>query len=270
MKVNFIIALYYSQYYAKVRKEVFSLINKCDYNILFVDNNGSLIPGNEPVEKVFWLKGSNVAGEFSAWDEGYFFLKQKGLMSDNDVIVFMNDTFCHHRFFTLYDRILYRRAIKNCTHDGVYGELNSTGADFSVNDLPLNAWISSYTFLSRIENIDKLLPFNSASTISDGHFAQIESNLAQQKVNVPLFSKNLNQHLSDWLFPVNGSGWYKAGKISNAILLFKLKAIINEKLLTHKVLKNKLSVNDIYQGKLSRIYNSLRNRLYIFCKRYKR
>lgn len=268
MKVNFIVALYYPHYYVKVRKEIFSLINKTKFNVLFVDNNGSLIPKNEPLENVLWFKGSNVAGEFSAWDEGYLFLKNNGLINKEDVVVFMNDTFCHHRFFTFYDRILYRRTIAHCTCNGFYGELNSTGEVFYVNELPLSAWISSYVFISRMENIDKLLPFNSASAISDERIAQIESGLVQRKVDVPFFSDNLNQHLSHWLFPVNGNGWYKAGATSSAILMFKLKAIINEKLLTHKALKNDLDVNDIYQDKLSRIYNSLRNKFYTFYKRH--
>lgn len=268
MKVNIIIALYYPHYYEKVRKEIFSIFDNTHFHLLFVDNSGKLIPENEPAANVQWLKGSNVAGEFSAWDEGYALLAGNGTMGNDDIVVFMNDTFCHHRFFTFYDRVLYRKAVARCTRNGIYGELNSTGTAFAINQLPLSAWISSYVFLSRKENIDKLLPLNSASTLGDDALAQIESGLAQQKVDVPLFSPNLNQHLSQWLFPVNGKGWYNAGKTSSAILLFKLKAIINEKLLSHKALKNGLAVNDIYQGKINRIYNSLRNRLYTFCKRH--
>ncbi|MBW9402016.1 hypothetical protein FHC51_19745 [Leclercia sp. EC_58] len=269
MKIYVIVALYYPQYFEKVKKAIFSIFNKTDFHVLFVDNSGKLIPPNEPEDNIQWLRGSNVAGEFSAWDEGYKFLAEKGTLRCDDIIVFMNDTFCHHRFFTFYDRILYRRTIAHCTCNGFYGELNSTGAVFYVNELPLSAWISSYVFISRMENIDKLLPFNSASAISDERIAQIESGLVQRKVDVPFFSDNLNQHLSHWLFPVNGNGWYKAGATSSAILMFKLKAIINEKLLTHKALENDLDVNDIYQDKLSRIYNSLRNKFYTFYKRHK-
>lgn len=269
MKVNIIVALYYPHYYEKVRKEIFSIFNNTHFHLLFVDNSGKLIPENEQATNVQWLKGSNTAGEFSAWDEGYALLTDNGIMDSNDIVLFMNDTFCHHRFFTFYDRVLYRKAVKHCTSKGIYGELNSTGTTFAINQLPLTAWISSYVFLSRKENIDKLLPLNGVSAISTEALAQIESGLAQRKVEVPLFSENLNQHLSQWLFPVNGKGWYNAGKTSPAILLFKLKAIINEKLLTHKALKNHFDVNDIYEGKLNRVYNSLRNRLYTYCKRYK-
>ncbi|MEB6378347.1 hypothetical protein MXM41_05290 [Leclercia adecarboxylata] len=269
MKVYIIVALYYPHYFEKVKKEIFAIFNKMDFHVLFVDNSGKLIPQNESEGNIHWLRGSNVAGEFSAWDEGYAFLAENNTPGSDDIVVFMNDTFCHHRFFTFYDRILYRRATAHCACNSFYGELNRTGAVFTVNELPLTAWISSYVFLSRMENIDKLLPLNYTSTISNEHLAQIEHGLAQRKVDVPFFSENLNQHLSHWLFPVSGNGWYKAGKISPAILLFKLKAIINEKLLTHKALKNDLSVEGIYKGKPGRIYNSLRNRLYIFCKRHK-
>jgi hypothetical protein len=268
MKVNIIVALYYPHYYEKVRKEIFSIFNKTNTQVLFVDNSGKIIPQSEHAANVQWLRGSNTAGEFSAWDEGYALLVQKDTMSKDDIVIFLNDTFCHHRFFTFYDRMLYRKAVASCTSNGIYGELNSTGTTFTINELPVSAWISSYVFLSRKENIDKLLPLNNALIMSGNALAQIEYGLEHRKVDVPFFSQNLNQHLSYWLFPVNGNGWYNAGKISPAILLFKLKAIINEKLLTHKSLKNALDVNDIYQGKVNRIYNSLRNRLYNFCKRH--
>ncbi|MCK6697307.1 hypothetical protein [Enterobacter bugandensis] len=269
MKVNIIVALYYPHYYEKVRKEIFSIFANERFYLLFVDNSGKLIPENEPATNVQWLKGSNLAGEFSAWDEGYALLTGDGTIDNDEIVLFMNDTFCHHRFFTFYDRMLYRKAVARCTGNGIYGELNSTGAAFTINQLPLTSWISSYVFLSRRENIDKLLPLNSASTINDQVFAQINGDLKQRRINVSLFSENLNQHLSQWLFPFNGNGWYNAGKTSPAILQFKLRAIINEKMLSHKALLNGLAVNDIYQGKLNRIYNSLRNRLYTFCKRHK-
>ncbi|HED2826506.1 TPA: hypothetical protein R4Z37_002189 [Enterobacter kobei] len=269
MKVNIIVALYYPHYYEKVRKEIFSIFANEHFHILFVDNSGKLIPENEPAANVQWLKGSNVAGEFSAWDEGYTLLTGDGTIDNDDIILFMNDTFCHHRFFTFYDRMLYRKAVAHCTVNGFYGELSSTRTAFTINQLPLTAWISSYVFLSRRENIDKLMPLNNVQTIDDQEFVQINDGLKQRRVNVSFFSENLNQHLSHWLFPINRNGWYNAGKSSPAILLFKLKAIINEKLLSHKALINGLTVNDIYQGKLNRIYNSLRNRLYTFCKRHK-
>ena len=268
MKVNIIVALYYPHYYEKVRKEIFSIFNNANFHLLFVDNSGKIIPENEPDANVQWLKGSNTAGEFSAWDEGYTLLATNDTLGNDDIVIFMNDTFCHHRFFTFYDRILYRKIVARCTFKGIYGELNSTGTRFTINQLPLTTWISSYVFLSRKENIDRLLPLNTASVMGDEVLARIESGLANRKVDVSLFSDNLNQHLSNWLFPVNGNGWYNAGKTSPAVILFKLKAIINEKMLTHKALENDLDVNDIYQGKANRIYNSVRNRLYTFYKRH--
>jgi len=269
MKVNIIVALYYPHYFEKVKKEIFAIFNKSNFQVLFVDNHGKMFNEHVPENGVQWLRGSNIAGEFSAWDEGYELLARSGTMEKNDIVLFMNDTFCHHRFFTFYDRILYRRAIARCNSDCMYGELNSTGTVFSINELPLTAWISSYVFLSRMGNIGKLLPLNSVSAISEADLAVIESGLAQHKVEIPIFSENLNQHLSHWLFPVSGNGWYRAGKTSSAILLFKLKAIVNEKLLTYKALKTNIVVKDIYQGKPSRIYNSLRNKLFILFKRHK-
>ena len=264
MKVNVIVALYYPHYYGKVRKEIFSIFKNTDLNIIFVDNSNKIVPENEPALNVQWLKGSNTAGEFSAWDEGYSLLEQSNIKDNDDIVIFMNDTFCHHRFFTIYDRILYRRAVKRCSSKGIYGELNSTGKIFAIHQVAFTAWISSYVFLGRRENIVKLLPLNSASTISEEKFTQIGNDLTNKKVNIPFFSDNLNQHLSNWLFPKNESGWYNAGKISGNQLLFKLKAIINEKLLTYNAINNNLDVNDIYQGKINRIYNSVRNKLFIY------
>ena len=82
MKVNIIVALYYPHYYEKVRKEIFSIFANVHFHILFVDNSGKLIPENEPAANVQWLKGSNVAGEFSAWDEGYTLLTGDGTIDN--------------------------------------------------------------------------------------------------------------------------------------------------------------------------------------------
>lgn len=269
MKVIIIVALYYPHYYEKVRKEILSIFSDFDFKVLFVDNSDKLLPENEPEHNVSWLKGSNAAGEFSAWDEGYAFINETSPSADKDIIFFLNDTFCHHRVFTFYDRYLYRKAVRNCGEAEIYGEINSIGTTFAINQLPFTSWLSSYVFLSARKNIDKVLPFNNTSAMSSEAHTMIESGLAMQKVQVPMFSENLNQHLSHWLFPINGKGWYNAGKTSSAILLFKLKAIINEKLLTYHALNNKLVVQDIYHGKINRIYNSLRNKIYSCAKKYK-
>ncbi|ENF6043106.1 hypothetical protein R4R77_004770 [Citrobacter amalonaticus] len=266
IKVNIIIALYYPQYYTKVRKTILSVFSNFDYFLVFVDNSGKMIPDIEADSKVRWLPGSNLAGEFSAWDEGYSYLNEQYDIRENDVIVFINDTFCHHRFFTRYDEALYKKVLLECHDNCVYGELNSTGEYFGINDLNFSSWISSYIFLGTKNSIDKIIPLNKVPSISVENAVIIEKNLILGKVNIPTFTKTLNSHLTNWLFPKDGKGWYRARDVTQSALHFKLNAIINEKLLTFSILDNNMMLANIYNSKISRIYNSARNKLYLVCK----
>ncbi|HED2736222.1 TPA: hypothetical protein R4Z56_004955 [Citrobacter farmeri] len=266
IKVNIIIALYYPQYYREVRETILSIFSNFDYYLVFVDNSGVIIPDIEVDSNIKWLAGSNLAGEFSAWDEGYSYLNEQQDIMEDDIIVFVNDTFCHHRFFTGYDEKLYKKAFLECDDNCIYGELNSTGEFFGINGLKFSSWISSYFFLGSKKCVDKIMPLNKTLNISIEDSEVILRNLKLGKVYIPMFTRELNSHLTNWLFPKDGRGWYRARDVNQGALYFKLKAIVNEKLLTFSILKNNMRLVDIYNGKINRTYNSVRNKLYQVCK----
>ncbi|EFB2568342.1 hypothetical protein FHO92_24745 [Escherichia coli] len=269
IKVNVIVALYYPNYYQRVREEIISFLQGFDYFIVFVDNNRTVKPNIENNKNVTWIIGSNIGGEFSAWDEGYDLLVNMKNPSDDEIIVFINDTFCHHHFFTSFDRYLYRKAISTCEDNNIYGDVNSIGEFFSVYDRHFSSWVSSYFFLGRKKNIDKLLPLNKQSGMDAEYMRYLSNALVSKRVDVPIFSDKLNQHLTNWLFPVNSKGWYGARNVSQQLILFKLNAIINEKLLTYNIIEHDLLLTNIYHGKIRTLYNSMRNKLYFFCKNNK-
>ncbi|EEX2836894.1 hypothetical protein JEM57_18465 [Escherichia albertii] len=269
IKVNVIVALYYPHYYQRVRTEIVSFLQGFDCFIVFVDNNGTIKPNIESNENITWIMGSNIGGEFSAWDEGYNLLVNIRKPADDEIVIFINDTFCHHHLFTYFDRHLYRKTISACKDNSIYGDVNSIGEFFSIYERCFSSWISSYFFLGKKKNIDKLLPLNKQGYMGAEYMRHINNALTSNRVDVPIFSDKLNQHLTDWLFPVNSKGWYGARNVSQQLILFKLNAIINEKLLTYNIVENELSLANIYHGTMKKLYNSMRNKLYFFCKNNK-
>ncbi|ELW9443381.1 hypothetical protein R0595_002468 [Pluralibacter gergoviae] len=261
MKIYIIAALYYPHYFEKVKEEISVIFGGYSHHTVFVDNSGDIIPEHELAENVSWLRGSNLGGEFTAWEEGYHFIRNKNI-KENDIFVFLNDTFCHHRIFTFYDRLIYRNIINNFKCDAIYGELNKGESSLGINQQSFNKWISSYIFMVAYKNIQHLLPLNAVINLSEDDMVAISNGLSKGVVSVPAFSQNLNEHLSQWLFPTDRKGWYKAKKISTDAYFFKLKAIINEKFLTYHAIKSGFEIKGIYDNYISRIYNSLRYRVY--------
>ncbi|EMH4162857.1 hypothetical protein RJ498_002114 [Pluralibacter gergoviae] len=269
MKVYVVVALYYPSYYEKVQKSIESIFDDNSYELVYVDNSTENISHRSINRKELWIKGSNVGGEFSAWDEGYDYINENYTLFPDDVFLFLNDTFCHHHYFTFYDKFLYRKVIKNCREKNIFGELNGVKKEFAINNYIFSKWVSSYILILTKSSVDKLLPFNKVSSIDEIVLDDIKSKLSDNQVIVPFFSESLNVHLTNWLFPTDNNGWYNAKKGNLDIYMFKLKAIMNEKFITYSALKNDLIINDIYAIKYSRIYNSIRTRLYEFNRRRK-
>lgn len=259
--------MYYANYVERVLNElelIFKKQDKDDVVFLFVVNNERLYLqlGTEP-KKTHIIRGSNKSGEFSAWDEGLSYLSNIYDINDDDVLFFLNDTFCHHRIFGSIDRNIYRKLLISPKHDVLYGEVNSTNSFFCIYNRKMNSWITSYFFMGRKKVIDVILPLDKTSLIRKENINFIFQNVKKGFVSIDFFSDELNGHLTKWLFPKNGKGWHRSKLIcSPENKFFKLKAIINEKLLSYSVMNNEFALCDIYSSPLMKIYNKSRYKLY--------
>lgn len=254
-KLIVILVVYYPEYFSKAVLELKRMFRNKNMEIIIVDNKGFSL------NQEHLVTGSNLFGEFSGWDEGYSYACSNiAIDYNNDMFIFANDTFCNHRYFTFIDRLLYKKALNKlkCEPSFIFGELNTIKENFSINNMSMDNWLSSYFFCIHSKNVDKILPFCRSKFINSN---EILCDVSSELVEVSFFSNNLNRHLSNWLFPKGNSGWYGAAKHPEK-LQFKLIAIVNEKLLSYQIINNKLKLKNVYEGRLFRIYNSIRNKLF--------
>lgn len=273
MKTYVFVAIYYPHYLERVIYELELIFKNQETQFIFIINNKDL-----DHKKFFLLgkdnyhviEGSNVSGEFSAWDEGLSYMSERINLDNQDILYFMNDTFCHHRLFSYIDRKVYRNLHENPKKNELYGEVNYAKKTFEINKTEMNSWITSYFFMGRKSVIDQLLPFDRTKKLDVGERVLIINNLEKGVVKINFFSKELNGHLSKWLFPENSKGWHRSTQNnSTEKIYFKLRAIINEKLLSYSALSNGINIINIYSSPSAKIYNFLRYKFYNGIRRVK-
>lgn len=272
MTCYIIVAVYYKHYFRRVLKEIDTIYRDFNPNIIFINNNedNKIINYSSVSDNIRYIQGSNSSGEFSAWDEGVAYVVSNYVIDNEDVFVFLNDTFCHHRLFTFIDRYVYRQAMLITSEYEIRGELNKSIEKLEVNDTNLNGWISSYYFCCRWQSVKLLLPFSKAANLENNVKIKIKEDLLNHTVKIPIFSSGLNAHLTKWLFPQGSRGWQGKSKNTNCdILFFKLQAIINEKLLSYTAIEKNIKIKGIYESWILKYYNFYRYKLYNFVRKLK-
>lgn len=194
--------------------------------IYFIDNGG-----NGPVSlpaSVRYVEGDNSRWEFSGWDAG---IRQARAISDDDLCIFCNDTFCFHREWSDFERARFVRCfekLRNVRKPGLAGEFCSFNEDFDLNGACLRGWVSTYLFgmtgtLLNLMESKLTLPEQTLNQL----FVTIKNNrIVWGKEMDP----SLAAHISNWLFPAAGAvGWYQSANASDELKVGKVRAILNEK-----------------------------------------
>lgn len=184
------------------------------------------------------LRGSNHAGEFSAWQEGLDWSLENSQKPKHGYI-FVNDTVNSHRKFTRIRFHFLKSCIKQNTKHavGFTDELHERET-FSIYGLSGDRWMSTYCFYlgnEAIEKIDfkvnsELVHQQRGETVDDSIFPSSMSN-------------NLKKRLEEWLF---GGGWYKSKQcVENYsdVAKFKARAIVNEKMLSLRLLNKGIEIH---------------------------
>lgn len=238
--LNVILVSYYAKYRDKSLKELAKIVKAMGMNakVIIVNNSNNIycspdvyfsFPRKEV--QVFEITGSNKSWEFSGWKEA---LELIGPTKDNEYYMFVNDTFCSHRDWTYLDRYFFTLAF--CNHfksgaNGITGDLNSFGEIFSILGYSADSWISTYLFGmngSHLKEVRKMI------CMDDEHLGL---NVTINEQGAFIFgenvSRNLGRHINGWLNPEdNNKGWYKSKDSSKSLLLKKIKAILNEKMIS--------------------------------------
>lgn len=225
-----IMVCYYPDYKAKSKEVICRLMQSLysDYQLVIVNNNKDMSIGDRH-GNTLEIRGSNRGGEFSAWDEGYRYVLENIKMKSDDVVIFANDTFCHHSPFTWLNKMIFKYYLSRLSQNQILGDLHKGKEDFKFENIEFESWISTYIFALRWRTVNKIKPLDKVNEI-DGLAQKIT--LSSKSVTVKGGSVSLNSHLTNWLFSSDkNSGWYNASNADLALKQFKLNAIMNEKLL---------------------------------------
>lgn len=241
MSVIGILVCYYPEYKNKSSAIFKKLLNNISvHNKLIIVNNNNLQPSfDSDVE----YSGDNSGWEFGSWDLGLEYVKDN--LCNEDIVILANDTFCFNRKFTFFDSWLFSQAFKKINNKCVLvGEKCQLKESFDIDGYSINSWISTYLYGASYSTLLEIMPFN-----NDFFKEQNIIDFSKKRIEIPNFSHNLNEHLSQWLFPSKEQhGWYKAknGNVNERLWLDKLHAIYNEKMLSAKVIKNGGQLYDVY------------------------
>jgi hypothetical protein len=142
-KIVGILALYYPEYEKNsvaVFRNFLRQINP-NYKLFIINNNFNIIKNK-------YIPGSNSQNEFSAWQEGIELTKKKKISNVN-LWIFANDTFCNHRRFDLLNSFIFRRKFLNafsCDKPTCAGDIHHIPKRFIYKNIRMNYWISTYLF----------------------------------------------------------------------------------------------------------------------------
>lgn len=261
-----ILVCYYPKYFEQCLGKLNKLLESFEqeFKVIIVNNNSEALELKH--KDIDIVEGSNDHWEFSGWDEGLNFAKSNYLEVNQSTIVFLNDTFYTHRIFTCWDFYFFKKSFnkvmaKKCDFSG---ELNSFGQSFSFNNMKTKNWISTYLFAIRAEklkSIGKLCKFDLSKN-------NLYVDSSQKTIEIEGCSTNLARHLEKWFFPKNPKlGWYKnlTPQLNHdALLKKKITAVLNEKLLSIYSAEANLILDDVYGGKLAKLYLLGRKFIYKF------
>lgn len=241
-----VLLLYYDKYAFRAINEFKMLLSNLDsdYRIILVCNNFNL--KQNILKKIDYnvLDGDNSAWEFSGWQKGLSSLS----LEDNDVVIFANDTFCHHNYWGKYEKFLFQKQFKKLIKknskkpfSAISGNVDTFGEKFSLEGCSASGWVSTYLFLitgTLLKQLDNKLTIRELISFDGikGDFIWDDG-----------VSENLKKHIINWMFSIGDaqSGWYKKDDVDLMYKSKKIQSILNEKYLSACCNKNGGIVYDV-------------------------
>lgn len=266
IRVVGILLVYYPEYLDSAIRNFNRFLKSLSPNLdLVLVNNGSSIISNE-VDITAIIQGNNYLREFSAWDTGLKYCEENGLLKSCDLLVFANDTFCHHNKFGPFTRFAFKKIFKNIMDNpdqaAMAGEKFRLSLPYTLNGLTSESWISTYLFAfnrSAFKEIKTLIP---ATPIEDFYLS------GKNDIKFSnLMSENLQKHIEKWLSGSGVTTWRGVEKTEESgidNLPGKVNSIICEKHLSAFAKANDINLIDVFDKKpflLLRKIESLMNKI---------
>ena len=201
---------------------------------LFVRNNPALngcrLPGDS-------IEHDNHGAEFGAYQRGLDHVA--GRLAEDDVVVFMNDTFCvHHSFSPVYRRNFVNHVLSGLEENPasfIVGKGGARSCSFCIEGLRIHRWISTNVFALNVPALRELQ--------YRLHVPKLDAYVPGGPTLESFFSgaldRELQAHIKSWLFATTGKDrWYKSEPLSpeNAgWMADKARAILQEKYLSARL-----------------------------------
>ncbi len=274
-RVTGVLLLYYPQY-ARNAVEVFAAFLKSlspDYGIVIVTNGN--VPLADRPDVVAVIDGENSLREFSGWNSGLDYFKKNIQGDSSELLVFANDTFCHHNRFGVFTRAAFRKTFKAIMNRpavaAMAGEEFFLGKPYALDGLASKSWICTYLFAwnrSAMAGMGPLTPQ-----------APIESFYARNERGELVFSErvseNLSRHIASWLTGSTPTSWKGVGATGASgleKLQGKANSILCEKYLSAAAVSRGVQLVNVFPGtswKRLRRVESLMEKIYFWLGRKK-
>jgi hypothetical protein len=197
------------------------------------------------------INGNNVLREFSGWESGLDFARAIGLDLDSHLLVFANDTFCHHNNFGPISQFAFRNAFRRLINrpesDGLVGEKWQFNGEYEVDGVKADRWVATYLFAlsgSTLKKIGSMSPQLPMKRFYAGNSEQIQFSA--------LLSQNLADHILAWLAGGSSASWKNHANANVSSIEYvkgKINSIICEKALSAKVASAGDELIDVFESR---------------------
>lgn len=207
-----VLLLYYAPYVGDAIRYFTELLQSTAPNsvLIIVKNQDlQLPPTQHPCLHV--IDGNNTLHEFSGWQAGIEYCRSQQLIHSNGLVIFANDTFCHHNKFGPITRWSFRRSfkrvLKSTSRMALVGEVHPAGNEFSIGPDVFSEWVSTYLFAMTVPLLQEVVSVVPPLDLDQFFTGQT----APEKFLTGPLNDSLKQHLSNYLFGLRGSAkWYAA------------------------------------------------------------
>ncbi len=192
-----VLVTYYPAYRDRAIKELNRLLEPLPGKVhLVIVDNGANARATSHTPTTSTIVGDNSKREFSGYQLGLDTLRKQGALHDAGLVVFANDTFCHHNKFGPVTRHLWRRAFRqslDARADTLIGDRWPFHGSYEILGMKSNAWISTYLFALSGAALSRLPAFCPSI-----------ANLPVDPTVAELFdayqaSPSLRQHIESWM-----------------------------------------------------------------------
>jgi hypothetical protein len=127
----------------------------CKNNIIIIDNLDEMRVEERIAKNIYFIGGDNSSWEFSGWDKGLNFAKQKGIKFD--VVLFANDSFFSYGWSILENGDKYKLPNIAYHNKAIVGQLDTKNFPMDALGYDVSTWICTNAFFMHKEILDKLV-----------------------------------------------------------------------------------------------------------------